>query len=138
MTDVIPLNVIVTPEYLSEVRQLIALQRIEPDWDYDEDDELTIDSRHVEEMLRYIAISCGGTSFTDWVRIVKILGSGKKRMSDDLIWDLKRDRTLPETFDSLDQFRSYLRMEGACIQAMRQAYPVWRRYQYWLERRARS
>jgi hypothetical protein len=94
--------------------------------------EQRITSRDVEEMLRSITIACGGTSFTDWVRIVKILGSGSKRMSDDLIYDLKHDRTLPETFDSLDQFRSYLRMEGACIQAMRLTRPVWKRYQYWL------
>jgi hypothetical protein len=63
-------------------------------------DEQRITSRDVEEALRQIAIACGGRSFTDWVRIVKILGSGSKRMSDDLIYDLKRDNTLPETFDT--------------------------------------
>jgi hypothetical protein len=98
-------------------------------------EEITINSRDLEAMLRSIAIACGGTSFTDWVMIVKILGSGSKRMSDDLIYDLKHDNTLPETFDSLEAFRSYLRCEGACIQAMRVARPVWKRYQYWLARK---
>jgi hypothetical protein len=101
-------------------------------------EELTINSSDVEEALRDIAIACGGTSFTDWVRIVKIVGSGSKRMSDDLIHDLKHDNTLPETFDSLDQFRGYLRIEGACIEAMRQTRPVWKRYRHWLAVRQRK
>jgi hypothetical protein len=46
-------------------------------------------------------------------------------MSDDLIHDLKIDNTLPENFDSLEAFRWYLKMEGACIQAMRVTRPVW-------------
>jgi hypothetical protein len=99
-------------------------------------EELTINSSHLEGALRDITIACGGTSFTDWVRIVKIVSDGSKRMSDDLIYDLKRDNTLPETFDSLDQFRGYLKMEGACIQAMRVSRPVWKRYRYWLARKA--
>jgi hypothetical protein len=137
MTDIIPLNVKITPAYLEAVRQTIARHRAAPDfapWD-DEDEDETITSFNIEEALRDIAIACGGTSFTDWVRIVKIVRNGSKRMSDDLIYDLKRDDTLPENFDSLDHFRGYLRMEGACIQAMRVTRPVWKRYQYWLARR---
>jgi hypothetical protein len=101
-------------------------------------EEQCVTRRDVEEMLRHITIACGGTSFTDWVRIVKIVSNGSKRMSDDLIWDLKRDNTLPENFESLEAFRGYLRMEGACIQAMRVTRPVWKRYQYWLARRVKS
>jgi len=138
MTKIIPLDVILTKASLETVRQTIAHQQDwEPDfapWD-DEDEYETITRLDVEEALRQIAIACGGTSFTDWIRIVKILGSGSKRMSDDLIYDLKHDNTLPDNFESLDQFRGYLRMEGACIQAMRVTRPVWKRYQYWLAAR---
>jgi hypothetical protein len=139
MTDIIPINVILTPAYIEEVRQTIAQQQDwEPDfapWD-DEDEYEAITRLEVEEARRHIAIACGGTSFTDWVMIVKIVRNGSKRMSDDLIYDLKLDNRLPENFDSLDQFRAYLRMEGACIQAMRVTRPVWKRYQYWLARKA--
>jgi hypothetical protein len=139
--NVIPLNIILTPAYIEAVRQAIAQDSCRLTdfyWEDDEDEDgwpRAITHAHIEEALRGIAIACGGTSFTDWVRIVKIVRNGSKRMSDDLIYDLKRDNTLPENFDSLEAFRGYLRMEGACIQAMRQARPVWKRFQYWLARK---
>jgi hypothetical protein len=131
MTDILPLNPILTPAAIEAVRQTIA--QAPPDFHYwDDEDEETITQLDIEEAQRHIAIACGGTSFTDFVMIAKIVRNGSKRMSDDLIWDLKRDNTLPENFESLDQFRWYLKMEGACIEAMRQTRPVWKRYQYWL------
>jgi hypothetical protein len=134
MTDnVIPLNVILTPAYLEAVRQTIAEQPAPPDYAYwdDEDDEI-INRREVEEALRDIAIACGGTSFTDFVMTRRI---NTRRLSDHLLYDLKYDDTLPENFDSLEAFRSYLRSQNACIQAMRVTRPVWLRYQYWLARK---
>src|SRR5260370_37722221 len=93
---------------------------------------VTINSSHVEAAWRYIAVSCGGRSFTDWVMIVKSYGGKKKRVADDLIYDLKYDNTLPESFDSLDQFRVYLRSQHACLMAVRLAVPVWKRYRRWV------
>jgi hypothetical protein len=92
-------------------------------------EELTVNSSHVEEALRSIALSCGGTSFTDWVMIRRVNTS---RLSDHLLLDLKHDNTLPESFDSLDEFRSYLRSQHACRIAVRLAVPVWKRYRRWV------
>jgi hypothetical protein len=142
--NVIPINIILTPAYIEEVCQTIALASFRPTdfyWEDDEDEDgwpRAITHAHIEGVLRGIAIACGGTSFTDWVMIVKIVRNGSKRMSDDLIYDLKHDRTLPENFDNLEAFRSYLRMENACLEAMRQARPVWKRYQYWLTSQRRK
>ncbi|SHK94162.1 hypothetical protein [Bradyrhizobium lablabi] len=88
-------------------------------------------SSHVEAALRHITLLLGGRTFTDWVRIIRVNAS---RLSDHLVLDLKHDNTLPESFDSLDQFRSYLISQHACLIAIRLAPRVWRRYRRWVER----
>jgi hypothetical protein len=137
MTEIISINPILTPAYIEEVRQTIALQQDwKPDFtSWDDEDYEIINRREVEEMIRHITIACGGTSFTDFVMSRQI---NVRRLSDHVLLDLQHDDTLPETFDNLDQFRSYLRSQHACLVVMQLAYPVWRRYQYWLARRARS
>jgi len=94
---------------------------------YDIDEEFICRS-HVEAVCRNIALVCGGISFTDWVMVVKLYGGKKKRLSDDVIYDLKYDNTLPESFDNLEQFRAYLRSWHACPVAMQLTRPVWKRY----------
>jgi hypothetical protein len=136
MTNVIPLNPILTPAYIEAVRQTIGTMHALPDYAYwDDEDEEIINRREVEEALRHIAIACGGTSFTDFIMSRQI---NIRRLSDHLLYDLKYDDTLPETFDSLEVFRSYLRSQGACIQAMRVTRPVWKRFEYWLASRRRK
>jgi uncharacterized protein YozE (UPF0346 family) len=131
-----PFNLILDRSHIEAACQTIAEHRILTDFNYWDDEDEEIITRHdVEETLRQIAIACSGTSFTDFVMSRQI---STRRLSDHLLLDLKYDDTLPESFDNLDQFRSYLRTEGACIRAMRQARPVWKRYQYWLARRAAS
>lgn len=95
----------------------------------------TIDSSHVEAARRCIALSCGLRGFSDWVMIVRVNTS---RLSDHLLLDLKHDDTLPEGFDSLVEFRSYLISQHACAIAVRLAGPVWKRYRRWVERSAES
>lgn len=90
-----------------------------------------ITASHVEAARRNIALICGLRSFPDWVMIRRVNTS---RLSDHLLLDLKHDPTLPESFDSLDQFRSYLISQHACLMAVRLAAPVWKRYRRWVER----
>jgi hypothetical protein len=98
------------------VRQTIAQQQDwGPDYAYWDDEDETITRFEVEEARRHIAIACGGTSFTDWIMSRRV---NVRRHSDHLLLDLKHDDTLPESFDSLDQFRSYLRSQNACLVAM--------------------
>ena len=52
-------------------------------------------------------------------------------IAGDLLYDLKRDHTLPETFGSLEQMRTYLGLHRACPEAMQVAPQVWRRYLRW-------
>lgn len=97
-----------------------------------------ITSSHFERARRYIALHFGTATFTDWVRQAPCRPASPKRMSDDLLYDLKRDRTLPETFDSLDQFRFYLKSQHACQEALRLAGRVWGRYQRWARKAVRA
>jgi hypothetical protein len=78
-------------------------------------------------------------TFVEWVEQVRgwYPQQKHKRLSDDLIFDLKRDDTLPPTFFCLADFRAYLRSQNACLVALQSATLVWRRYQRWLGR-ARS
>jgi hypothetical protein len=62
-----------------------------------------------------------GFTFTDWVKQVR---ESYKHFSDHLIYDLKRDDTLPVTFNSFDEFRSYLSSQNACHVAMNVAPKV--------------
>ncbi len=73
-------------------------------------------------------------TFADWIRQQK---ESTERISDHLVTDLKRDDTLPATFNSYDEFRSYLISQSACGTAVRTAPKVWRRYRQWV-RRVRS
>jgi hypothetical protein len=91
-----------------------------------------ITNAHVAMALRCIALRFGTTTFTDFVRQVQIQNRKWKYLSDDLVYDLKYDNTLPPTFNSLDQFRWYLRSQGACYEAMRLAPAVWKRYRRWV------
>lgn len=93
--------------------------------------DIEIDRSHIEAVQRYIALSFDTRTFTDWVMIRRVNTS---RLSDHLLLDLKHDPTLPESFDSLDQFRSYLISQHACRIAIRLAAPVWKRYRRWVER----
>lgn len=48
----------------------------------------------------------------------------------DLILDLRRDwERLPDTFNDLAQFLSWLNCRGACPEALEAASIVWRRYE---------
>jgi|ERR1700687_471569 len=95
--------------------------------------DIEITASHVEAALRHIVMSCGLRGFTDWVILVR---ENTRRLSGHLIYDLKRDDTLPDTFDNLKEFRSYLRSQGACTVAVSLAPKVWERYRRWVERSA--
>ena len=82
--------------------------------------------RHIDRALILIL----GGDFAAWVQVAHI-SRKRKRLSDDLLIDLKHDDTLPATFDSLEGFRSYLISQHACLAAMRLSRPVWRRYRRW-------
>jgi hypothetical protein len=78
---------------------------------------IEISRSHIEAALRYIALSCGGTSFTDFVMICRV---NTRRLSDHLLLDLKHDNTLPENFESLDQFRM-VPENGGCLHRSNEA-----------------
>jgi hypothetical protein len=97
-----------------------------------------ITNSHIERTLRHITLRYDGRTFTDWVVVARINSPRKsRRLSDDLVYDLKRDDTLPETFDSLDGFRSYLISQSACGAALSLA-PKGGRYRRWALKAVRS
>jgi hypothetical protein len=97
-----------------------------PDWET----PTVIDARIVESALAFIL---DAPAFVVWIDRVR--DTVQYRGGGHLIYDLKRDNTLPATFSCLAEFRAYLEYQGACWGAVVMAPVVWRRYRRWVERR---
>lgn len=53
----------------------------------------------------------------------------------DVMRDMRGDETLPHSFRSIEEMRSYLKSHSACTAAVAAVPVVWRRYASWLARR---
>jgi hypothetical protein len=100
-----------------------------PDWEF----PTVIDRRIVEGAVAFILDE---PAFVVWIHEVK--DTVQYRGGGHLIHDLKFDNTMPATFGSLKEFKSYLVSQSACGGALAMAPVVWRRYQRWVENRERS
>ena len=69
-------------------------------------------------------------TFREFIRGARVTNT----ITGDLVDDMKHTSTLPETFDSLPQLRSYLRFHNACDEALGAAPAVWRRFERWRDK----
>lgn len=68
--------------------------------------------------------------FSDWLKVAR----ATENPEGDLVGDMRRDRKLPDHFESADRLSIYLLCRGACPEALEAVPGVWRRYESWRSR----